>query len=113
MTRSNPQLPASHLSDPVQAILGRLDLLLEGLQELTPLLDLLNAPDGEPTRQLAILLKTLSETAEALALAVHELPKLLATSDARLTALEEASAQRHLEQVEMLQRLLSQFDALE
>ena len=100
------------LSDPVQAILGRLDLLLDGLQDLTPLLDLLNKPEGEPTRQLATLLQTLSETAEALEAATRHLPNILAETQTRLTALETENARRHGEQMQILQRLLRQFDAL-
>lgn len=112
MTDSTPFSPASELSDPVQAILGRLDLLLDGLQDLTPLLDLLNTPEGEPTRQLAALLQTLTETAEALETATRQLPDILAETQARLTALEAESARRHQEQMQILQRLLRQFDAL-
>ena len=112
MTDSTPFSPASELSDPEQAILGRLDLLLDGLRDLTPLLDLLNTPDGEPTRQLSALLKTLTETAETLEAATRHLPHILAETQARLTALEAESVRRHQEQMQMLQRLLRQFDAL-
>ena len=112
MTDSTPLSPASALSDPVQAILGRLDMLLDGLQDLTPLLDLLNTPEGEPTRQLAALLQTLIETAEALETATRQLPDILAETQARLTALEAESARRHQERMQILQRLLRQFDAL-
>lgn len=112
MTGSDPLSPDSPLADPVQAILGRLDLLLAGLQDLTPLLDLLNRPEGEPIRQLVALLQALTATATALEVAIGELPGLLAANDARLTALEEASARRHQEQMEILHRLLQQFDAV-
>jgi ABC-type transporter Mla subunit MlaD len=112
MTVSNPLSPDSPLADPIQAILGRLDLMQNGLQDLTPLLDLLNRPEeGEPIRQLAALLQALTETATALKVAIRDLPGLLAANDARLTALEEASARRHQEQMDMLHRLLQQFDA--
>jgi|GEM_PF-4603003 len=113
MTESNPLLPDSPISDPVQAILGRLDLLVTGLQELMPLLDLMNKPEGDPIRQLAGLLETLSQTAEALESATLQLPHLLTTTEARLTSLEAESAQRHSEQMQMLQRLLKEFDAAE
>ena len=112
MTDSTPFSAKFALSDPVQGILGRLDLLLDGLQDLTPLLDLLNKPEGEPTRSLAALLKTLTETAEALEAATRKLPDILAETQARLTALEAASARWHQEQMQMLQRLLRQFDEL-
>lgn len=112
MTDSPPFSPASDLSDPVQAILGRLDLLLDGLQDLTPLLDLLNTPEGEPTRQLSALLQTLIETAETLETATRQLPDILAETEARLMALEGESARRHGEQMQTLQRLLRQFDVL-
>ena len=111
MTDCTPFSPPSKLSDPVQAILGRLDRLLDGLQDLTPLLDLVNKPEGEPTRQLAALLQTLTETAEALETAMRQLPDLLAETRDRLTALEAQSARRHAVQMQMLQSLLRQFDA--
>ncbi|MBK5927149.1 hypothetical protein, partial [Rhodobaculum claviforme] len=82
MTDSTPFSTASELSDPVQTILGRLDLLLDGLQDLTPLLDLLNKPEAEPIRQLAALLQTLTETADALETATRQLPDILAETQA-------------------------------
>jgi len=113
MNASTPLSPDSPLSDPVQAILGRLDLLLSGMQDLTPLLDLLNRPEGELVRQLMEILETLNETASGLEVAIRQLPDLLSESNARLTAMEVAISRHHKEQMAMLERLMRHFEAVE
>lgn len=113
MTGSTPLSPASLLSDPMQGIIGRLDLLLSGIQDLTPLLDLLNRPEGGLVRQLLELLETLNETAGGLEVAIRQLPDLLSESNARLTAMEESVSRHHREQMAMLERLTRHFEAVE
>ncbi|MBQ1203365.1 MAG: hypothetical protein IIX61_06145 [Loktanella sp.] len=112
MTNANPSLHGASLSDPMQAILGHLQLLITQTADLMPLLDLLNQSEGDPIRKLAEMIEVVTKVAAMAETLLVHLPGQMAAMEKQLTAMQHQQVLHHQEQMKYLRLLARQFESV-